>query len=190
MDDVEDKDLRIPVDEGLELRLLVDEDTQAVYDQVVANREHLRRFLPFPDTTRAPADTLRFITDSLAGWERGDVIQMGIWKDGEFAGGLGTAHISLEHDAVEIGYWIVKRLEGQGVMFRCGRAFLDYLFHDRGFHRVVIRTVRDNVRSQALARRLGFTYDGVQREACKHQDGYHDLLSFSMLAQEWPPQHG
>jgi ribosomal-protein-serine acetyltransferase len=183
---MKDRDLRIPVDEGLELRLLVEEDAEVVYAEVVANREHLRRFLPFPDTTKSPDDTLRFITDSLAGWERGDIVQVGIWRDGEFVGGLGTAHISPEHDAVEIGYWLVKRLEGKGVMHRSCMAFLGYLFRERGFHRVVIRTVRENVRSQALASRLGFTYEGVQREACKHQDGYHDLLSFSMLAHEWP----
>jgi ribosomal-protein-serine acetyltransferase len=178
-------DLRISVDEDTELRLLREGHAEEVYAAVDANRDHLRRFLPFPDSSRSPADTLEFIMSSLEGWERGTCIQMGIWHRGEVAGCLGTVHINREHDAAELGYWLVEGLQGRGIMTRCCSAFLDHLVDQRSIHRLVIRTDVTNARSQALAERLGFVFEGIQREACKVREEYHDLREYAILAQEW-----
>jgi ribosomal-protein-serine acetyltransferase len=42
-----------------------------------------------------------------------------------------------------------------------------------------------NVRSAAIPRRLGFTEEGVLRQAERHRDGYKDNTVFSILADEW-----
>jgi ribosomal-protein-serine acetyltransferase len=49
----------------------------------------------------------------------------------------------------------------------------------------VICSGASNLRSQAVPRRLGFTEEGVLREACKVGDRYVDLINFSMLDREW-----
>jgi ribosomal-protein-serine acetyltransferase len=182
---VQERDLVILVDDELELRLLVEEHAEPVYAAVDANREHLRRFLPFPDTSESPDDTLEFINSSLEGWDKGTCAQMGVWYRDRAVGCLGTVSITRAHDAAEIGYWLVADLQGRGIMTRSCQAFIDYLFDQRGIHRIVIRTDPDNVRSRALAERLGFTYEGLQREACKVREGYHDLQQYAMLVHQW-----
>lgn len=180
-----DPELVIRVDESTELRLLREEDAEALYAAVDADREHLRAFLPFPDKSQSPADTLEFIRTTMEGWRRGDTVQMGIWHEGRPVGCLGTINPQREHDALELGYWIVEGLEGRGMMQRCCRVLIDHLFKERGIHRITIRTDPLNLRSQRLAERLGFTFEGVQREACKLRDDYRDLRVYSLLSNEW-----
>lgn len=178
-------ELVIPVDDRTELRLLREEDAEPLYAAVDADRDHLRPFLPFPDKSHSPSDTLEFITATREGWTRGDTVQMGIWHDGRAVGCVGTVNPQREHDALELGYWIVEGLEGRGLMHSCCRALIDHLLRERGVHRIVIRTDPLNRRSQRLAERLGFTFEGVQREACKLQGEYRDLRAYSLLANEW-----
>jgi ribosomal-protein-serine acetyltransferase len=182
------EDLAIKVDDDTELLLLREEDAEAVYAEVDSNREHLRRFLPFVDPSQSPADTLDFIRQSREGWAKGDVVQTGVWYMGEVAGCLGTASINRQHDEAEIGYWLAERFQGRGLMTRSCHALIGYLFKEREFHRIVIRTDVENTRSRALAERLGFTFEGIQREACKLRGDYHDLMHYSLLSPEWQPE--
>lgn len=42
-----------------------------------------------------------------------------------------------------------------------------------------------NTRSRAIPERLGFTEEGVRRQAEKFADRRHELVVYSMLAHEW-----
>ncbi len=53
-------------------------------------------------------------------------------------------------------------------------------------HRITIRARTDNVRSRAVAERLGFTFEGVMREALLVQEDHHDAALYSLLRNEWP----
>jgi ribosomal-protein-serine acetyltransferase len=87
--------------------------------------------------------------------------------------------------AGEIGYWLAEDMQGHGIITRSCRALLDYAFNDRGMNRIQIRAATDNTRSWAIAERLGFTYEGIQRQAGFASRGFHDLAVYSMLAHEW-----
>ncbi|MBI4220372.1 MAG: GNAT family N-acetyltransferase, partial [Chloroflexi bacterium] len=43
----------------------------------------------------------------------------------------------------------------------------------------------DNIRSRAIPERLGFTFEGVQRQAALVNGKYQDLAIYSLLASEW-----
>ena len=58
----------------------------------------------------------------------------------------------------------------------------DYAFEERGLHRAEWRCRADNVRSSAVAHRLGMSLDGVLREAWKVGDVFHDKQVWSVLA--------
>jgi RimJ/RimL family protein N-acetyltransferase len=63
----------------------------------------------------------------------------------------------------EIGYWIHKDLEGQGLVTEAVHAITRYAFNQLQAKRVEIRCEADNVRSRAVAERLGFERDGILR---------------------------
>ena len=65
------------------------------------------------------------------------------------------------------------------------RGAADYLFGELQLHRVEIRCGTGNRRSCAIPQRLGFTREGVSREAEWVNDRWVDLAIWGMLAQDW-----
>ena len=111
--------------------------------------------------------------------------QCGIWMDGEFAGSIGCHPIDWANRTCSIGYWIEERHQGKGIITRCCAALLDYLFDELGLHRVVIQCGTGNQRSCAIPQRLGFTREGVAREAEWVNDRWVDLVCWGMLEEDW-----
>lgn len=73
-------------------------------------------------------------------------------------------------------------------MSRSVSAVLDEAFGRLGLGRVSLRADVANERSRALARRLGFTEEGVLRQALAFPGGRRDAVVYSILASEW--DHG
>jgi ribosomal-protein-serine acetyltransferase len=182
---VRDPDLRIRIDERTELRLLREEDAGVLFAVVDADRDHLRAHLSWVDKNTGPEDTLTFIREGLLRFSRGMAIQTAIWLDGRPVGCVGTAAVDRENGMMEIGYWLSRELEGTGLMHRCCVTFIDHLITGEGLNRIVIRASLDNVRSLALAERLGFTMEGIQREGYLLHGSYIDTAMYSMLSREW-----
>jgi ribosomal-protein-serine acetyltransferase len=177
--------IRIDFDlgDGVRIRSLDPGDAEALFAVVEANRERLRPWMPWENTTRSPDHTRDFIETARA--SSTDAEGNGIWVDGELAGAMGMSIDPLASSA-EIGFWIDGRHEGRGIVTRACRRFLDEAFGPLGLHRVSLRAATSNVRSQSVAERLGMTRECVLREAERSPDGYHDMVVFSVLEHEWP----
>jgi ribosomal-protein-serine acetyltransferase len=64
---------------------------------------------------------------------------------------------------------------------------LAYLFGELDLHRVVIQCGTENHRSCAIPQRLGFTKEGVLRQAQWVSGRWIDLNVWSLLRSEWTP---
>ena len=176
---------RRSVGDGIEIRLLELRHAAEIFAAVERNREHLRRFLPWVDLTRSVADIGAFLEKALAAYALGEEMHGGIWIAGELRGAVGHHKIKEADRSVSIGYWLDAGVEGKGVMTRSCRALLEYLFDERRMHRVEIRCATENTRSCAIPARLGFTREGVLRQAEWVNDRYLDLVVWSLLEPEW-----
>ncbi len=74
----------------------------------------------------------------------------------------------------EIAYGAHPRARGRGVMERSLRLLLEWGFAERDVRSVVWLARRGNWPSRRLAWRLGFTYEGVVRDALTDRDGLVD----------------
>lgn len=173
------------VDDEVELRLLQREDAEAVFHLIDADRERLRRWLPWVDEDRTPDDTRAFIEKALRQFAEGHGFHAGIWYRGELAGVIGLHFIDRNNRRTELGYWLAGRFEGRGIMTRACRAVVDYAFGRLGLHRVEIRCAADNHRSRAIPERLGFTQEGVLRESGYLDGRFVDMVVYGVLASEW-----
>jgi len=63
--------------------------------------------------------------------------------------------------------------------------WIDYLFDNSDVHRIGLDTWSFNPRMIRVARKLGFVYEGAQREMQEWQGCWLDLLHFGMLRSEW-----
>lgn len=82
-------------------------------------------------------------------------------QTGEFIGfaGLDVVDDELPFDGVEIGWRLARTAWGHGYATEAARAVLAFAFDRLGLPEVLALTVADNVRSQAVMRRLGMTHD-------------------------------
>ena len=169
--------------DGVEVRVLEPGDAEEIFALVDADRERLRQWMPWVDGTTSAADSRTYIETTRV--SRTDLDGLGIYVDGVYAGGVGLRVEPLNRHA-EIGYWIGSAWEGRGLVTRACRALIRHAFDELNVHSVEIRVAPHNVRSRAIPERLGFTQEGVQREAGRTDgQGFVDLIIYGLLDREW-----
>jgi len=174
------------VAEGIFMRLLHPDDAEAIFRVVERQRAYLREWLPWVDRTHSAEDVRRFITDVVLPQEAGGRgPNCGIWVDGALAGSAGCHPIDWQNRSASVGYWLDAGYQGRGIITRSTAALIDYLFDEMALHRAVIQCGVANRRSCAIPARLGFTKEGLLREAEWVNDRWVDLLVWGMLAEEW-----
>jgi ribosomal-protein-serine acetyltransferase len=176
----------LPVDlgDGGLLRKLRIEDLDEIWALVDAERERLGPWMPWIESTRTIDDQRAWLEGVVRDEQNLD--GAGIFVEGRYVGGVG---ISVDEFSVagDIGYWIGTEHEGRGLVSRAVRALIDIGFRELGLHRIVIRAGVDNHRSRAIPERLGFTLECVARGAGRGSGGFHDLVVYGLLEDEWPP---
>jgi ribosomal-protein-alanine N-acetyltransferase len=89
-------------------------------------------------------------------------------------------------DALEIGYILLGReLWGKGLMTEAARLVVDYVFSTERVNRLEIRCDVENRASARIAEKLGFTHEGVARQATLSRGTHHDMHQFALLRSEW-----
>ncbi|MDA8243850.1 MAG: GNAT family protein [Elusimicrobia bacterium] len=173
----------------LELRKHVPELAETMFRYVDQDRDRLRVFLPWVDTTKSVDDETAYIKMTSAGWEKGTFFDYGLFerKSGTYMGNIGVHNIAWAHDRCELGYWILGEFEGKGFVSEAVEA-LEKVCFALGFHRVEIRCASCNPRSAGVPRRLGYSLDGTLRENCIELGSYRDTLVFGKLNGSGAPK--
>lgn len=150
------------------------------------DRAYLREWLSWVDATTHSDHVVEFIRSALQQFAQSQGFHGGMWLDGEFVGGIGCAgRIDWPNKKVEFGYWLVRHLQGRGIVSDALRAMMRMAFTDWDLNRVELRVAVGNTRSNAIATRLGFTLEGVQREALLVGGVQHDVNFYGLLRREW-----
>ncbi|MBN9657808.1 MAG: GNAT family N-acetyltransferase [Acidobacteria bacterium] len=182
---------RIALGEDLILLALDVRQAEAIFSAVDANREHLRVWLPWVDSSRSPADTLRFLQEMEAKREAGVTVAYGLWTGAaDLAGIIGMHNISLTNRNLQIGYWVAKQQERRGLISRACEAMLRVAFDSLGMERVEIRCAAGNHRSAAVPERLGFQFEGILRRSAKLHGDFVDMRVYSILLAEYRQRSG
>jgi RimJ/RimL family protein N-acetyltransferase len=137
--------------------------------------------IPVPYTRE---DARRFVED-VAMRERSDglALPVVVEADGEYAGS-GGIRLRPGRLGPEIGYSIAPWARGRGYATETARALADWAF-TRGVPRVHLFVDVRNAASLAVARRAGFTQEGVARACLTYRDGTRgDAALFGRLAGE------
>ncbi|NIP35352.1 MAG: GNAT family N-acetyltransferase, partial [Thermoplasmata archaeon] len=183
-------DLRIRVDEDIELRLQSVDDAGEYFALIDGDRERLRTFMEWVDGLVRIEDEQAFLSAREEEHVLGRGLSFGIWHLGRIVGAVGTVTLDRLNEVAEVGYFVVGEHEGRGLMFRAVGAFCDHLFAEEGMNRLSARIMTSNHRSRALIERLGFTLEGVHRQEYKLRGEHHDMAVYSLLRSEWDARRG
>jgi ribosomal-protein-serine acetyltransferase len=174
----------ISVDSSITLKNLALPDAKIIFNAIDSNRYHLRKWLPFVDATHSEKDTLAFVKAIVDDVEhRQEVFTIGF--NNEFCGLLGLKDIDFLNRKAEIGYWLIEKMTGKGIMIRSVERILRFVFDELELNRIQIKCGVGNNFSSAIPKKLGFTLEGIERQGERHHTRYIDLEVYSLLKSEW-----
>lgn len=109
----------------------------------------------------------------------------------EFVGGAGMPRLDWAMRRFEIGYWIRRSCEGQGLMSEAVTALTELAFTTLAAVRVEIHTSHRNLRSQHVAERCGFVLEGRLRDFGREPSGeLRDEMIYGRVAPAGPEPTG
>jgi len=160
------------------------EDAEALREAVVESRDHLRPWMPWADTHQSIEETHEWLQRAI---ERSNLLEemiLSMWEieTGRYLGGTGLHPRNWEIPAFEIGYWLRKSAEGHGYVTEAMQLLVDYALKELKARRIEIRCDERNVRSAAVAHRLGFKQEALLRNHMIAPDGVlRNTLIFSRI---------
>ena len=182
---VQERRFRYILDEDAELLLLEEEHAAELYALTTASRGHLRRWLPWVDSVETVFDTQRYVRSCLQQFAEDNGFQAGIWYQGSLGGVIGYHAVDWVNRSTTLGYWLGESFQGKGLVTKACQALVDWAFREWRLNRVEIRCALQNQRSRAIPEGLGFTEEGVVREAEWLYDHFVDLAVYGMLVKDW-----
>ena len=86
-----------------------------------------------------------------------------------------------EHRKAELGYWLLPAFWRNGIITEAARAVIGYAFDQMKLHRISAEVEDDNLGSIAALKKLGFVYEGTQREAEIKDGRFLNLEMYALL---------
>jgi len=165
------------------LRLL-GEDDLAFLSEVVSD-ESTRRFTRIPEPPPAGfAQTWLGVYE--AGRADGTREAFVVVEDGSAVGLALAPSIDREAATTELGYLVASRARGRGLATIALRLLSEWAFEELGMIRLELHIGTENVASQPVARRAGYTLEGTLRSAHLKQGLREDTQIWSRLRTDGP----
>jgi ribosomal-protein-alanine N-acetyltransferase len=106
-------------------------------------------------------------------------------EDGGFLGQVMLHSHDERHRRCEVAFWLVPGARRRGLGSRAVGLVVSWAFEQLDLLRVEMTTTPDNPSVPALARRLGFTQEGVLRKRNVERGQRVDVVWFGVLREEW-----
>ncbi|GAA0859632.1 GNAT family protein [Aliiglaciecola litoralis] len=105
----------------------------------------------------------------------------------EFIGTCGfTNWNEFDHSAV-IGYELANNHWGNGYALEAVKSIINFIFDEKFHfyvHRIEALILPSNAPSEALVKKLGFTFEGALRGKCYWNGDFHDMNMFGLLRHD------
>lgn len=131
------------------------------------------------------------ITRLVGWWQQWEHFIFGVWEQvsGENVGEAYLANADWHVPRLELGYFILQEHTGKGYTTEAARALVNFAFQQLEVERLELQCQADNLASQKVAGRCGFTFEGRLRQHHRKKDGrLVDVLWYGLLRSEWHNQ--
>nr|WP_271210700.1 GNAT family N-acetyltransferase [Rhodococcus wratislaviensis]GLK36206.1 acetyltransferase [Rhodococcus wratislaviensis] len=139
--------------------------------------------MPAPYTS---SDAEQFVRQTVpSGWaDRSPTWALREREDGPVLGMIGL--MARDVTAAEIGYWLSPAARSRGLMTTAVNLVCDFAFRPdgMGLERIEWRAFVGNLDSAAVARRVGFRFEGVQRAGLVQRGVRRDSWVAALLARD------
>lgn len=173
------------LNDNLKLKILEEREAERLFNLVDNNRQYLSQFLPFVEQTTQVEHSKKFIQSALQQFIKGDGFHCGIWYKNELIGVIGLHYLDLVNKRTSIGYYLAEQFQKKGIMTKCNKALIKYIYEEFDINRIEICMSTQNPKSRAIPERLGFTQEGILRSDERLQGEFSDSYVYSLLRHEY-----
>lgn len=162
-------------------------DTRHLWEAIDESREYLAPWLPWVAYTNDELTTGRFVIGSIADWDSARAIRLVIRSaaSGALLGLVSLEQCSRLHRKASLGYWLRQSAQGHGVMTEAAATLVNRAFTEFFAHRIEVAAATTNYKSLAVIHRLGFHFEGIERQAEYCRQRWLDHAKFSLIASDF-----
>jgi ribosomal-protein-serine acetyltransferase len=162
------------------------EDAKLVFALIDRNREHLKPWMEWVDTTSSVKDSENYFEMARSEWEEGSQFDFTVFLKGTKTciGSGGLHSISWPNRKAALGYWLGQEFTGQGYALEMVKVF-EKIAKELGLHRLVIQCDRDNHYSSKVAIKSAYKFESLEIDTRFRNDQYvHGLQYVKLLNRE------
>lgn len=171
------------VNESLSLVIPQTDSAAEIFNLIDGDKDHLRTWLPWVDATATAEDTRENLAQRIAGFSKKKDASFYGTFDGDFVASVGF--VSLSDGVGEIGYWLLSKYAGKGLMTTYVKACINYGFEKLNLQKIVIKCAAGNNKSAAIPKRLGFIQSESTETTRIRNGSEHHTLIFSLERENW-----
>ncbi len=173
------------INDQLELRLPEKEFAKTLFQIIENQREYLGKWLPWVEKNREEKNSLDFLRSSILFNNGGQKLTTFIFYEKKLVGSVAFVKIDKGNRSAEIGYWLSENMQGKGIMSQSCERLIQYGFENMNLNRIEINAAAENSKSLAIAKKLGFHYEGTIRESLFFNGNFYNGEKYSLLKREW-----
>ena len=170
----------------LTLRSPTFDDVEPLMEAYTESAKSLRRWMAWYHDGYTAEECRQWLETVEGERQRGEAYHFALIDEtGRLLSVIGLHHIDRLNDTGEVGYWIRDRAVGHGYATEAVRRLLTFCFADVGLHRVELLIAERNVRSLAVASRLGCHHEATLRQRLAIRGGgYRNAELFVAFADD------
>ncbi|MDN2453466.1 GNAT family protein [Lactobacillus sp. UCMA15818] len=160
-------------------------DAEPLFQIIEESRKELQVWLPWVPIMKSVVDEEKFLTSVLKNFGSEHSLNTVILYKGTPAGMISFNKFNTTNQCADIGYWLGTKHVGNGIIHRAVAGICTLGFADYDIHKIEIHAAVENVRSNQVAKKAGFHFDGSLRANELLANGFHDENVWSLLKEEW-----
>lgn len=171
----------IKAGDDLELRAVDESHVSPLYQLVRKNSVWLQQSLNWPQFVLSEDDTRKSVQGNMMLHQRGYAKMFSLFEQEELVGVLSFNQIEPLNKAAYIGYWLDEAHQGKRIMSRALQAFIHHYAERGEVRRFVIKCRVENMQSNRVAQRNGFTLEGCMKQAEFLNGIYYDVNMYARI---------
>lgn len=160
-------------------------DAPALAAMVAANAAHLQSYMPrlcALASEAAAREHLQHVAECAA---RGDMLEWQLFDGAKLCGAVRLHQIESVNRKASIAYYLDAGHQGRGIAAAAVRALLRHAFGELHLNRIELRCASGNAASRGLAERLGFSREGLLKQAEFLNGAFADHEVYALLRSEF-----
>ena len=137
------------------------EDANLVFEAIEESKDDISPWMPWCHSEYSIEDSKSYLEISVAGFEKGEIFDFAVMKDGRLVGACGLNQVNSIEGVANMGYWLRSSETGKGIMAKAAKEVIAWAFENTGLNRIEIVAAIGNERSQRVAEKIGARKDAV-----------------------------